>query len=138
MPKNVVDLVSTPPPPSMTKVIEEIVTKQLSVIPLDLCKSAMSEAVKAMFDKDRDLQAFIEKLLEIFKSTHNISTKSPLFEVGGYQPGHESQSRTFATITSNFKRNPNKEAEVVARRTSTITLTIPKADLPATASTGGE
>ena len=78
-----------PPPPSLTKVTEEQVPKQHSVIPLDLCKSAMSEAVKAKFDKDRDLQAFIEKLPEIFTSVQKLSTKSPLFEVGGYQPSHE-------------------------------------------------
>ena len=54
-PENVVDLVSTLPPPSPTKVTEEQVPEQHSVSPLDLCKSAMSEAVKEKFDKDRDL-----------------------------------------------------------------------------------
>ena len=49
----------------------------------------MLEAVKEKFDKDRDLQAFIEKLPEIFASIQKLSTKSPLFEVGGYQTGHE-------------------------------------------------
>ena len=72
----------------------------------------MSEAMKAKFDKDRDLQAFIEKLPEIFTSTHKISTKEPLFEVSGYQPGHEAQSRTFTIITLTFERNLDKEAEV--------------------------
>ena len=54
-PENVVDLVSTPPPPSPTKVTEEKIPEQQSISPLDLCKSAMSEAVKEKFDKDRDL-----------------------------------------------------------------------------------
>ena len=54
-PKNVVDLVSIPPPPSPTKITEELVPEQLSISPLDLCKSAMSEAVKEKFDQDRDL-----------------------------------------------------------------------------------
>ena len=67
-----------------------------------------------------------------------LSTKSPLFKVGGYQPGHEFQSRTFATITSTFERNPDKEAEVTARRTVIITPTVPQADLPTTAPTEGE
>ena len=92
MPENIADLVSTPPPPSLTKVTEEQVPKQHSISPLDLCKNAMSEAVKEKFDKERDLQAFIEKLPEIFTSVQKLSTKSPLFEVGGYQPGHEFQS----------------------------------------------
>ena len=83
------------------------------------------EVVKAKFDKDRDLQAFIEKLPDIFTSTHNISTKAPLFTTGGYQLGQEAQSRTFATITLNFEINPDKEAEVVARRSSNITPTVP-------------
>ena len=58
----------------------------------------------------------------------------------GYQPGQDAQSRTFATITSNFERNPDKEAEVIALRSSTITLTvpIPQANLPATALTEEE
>ena len=99
MPKNIIDLVSMPPPPSPTKLIEEQVADQHSISPLDLCKNAMSEAVKEKFDKDRDLQAFIEKLPKIFKSVQKLSTKSPLFEVSGYQPGHEFQSRTFTTIT---------------------------------------
>ena len=60
----------------------------------------MSEAVKEKFDKDRNSQEFIEKLPEIFMSVQNLSTKSPVFEVGGYQLGHEFQSQTFATITS--------------------------------------
>ena len=65
-PENVVDLVSMPPPLSPTKVIEELVPEQLSVSPLDFCKSAMWEAVKENFDRDRDLQAYIEKFPEIF------------------------------------------------------------------------
>ena len=61
-PENVVDLVSMPPPPSPTKITKEQVLSPQLVIPLDLCKSVMSEEVKEKFDKDRDLQAFIEKL----------------------------------------------------------------------------
>ena len=45
-PENIVDLVSTPPPPSPTKVTEEKIPEQISIIPLDLCKSVMPEAVK--------------------------------------------------------------------------------------------
>ena len=86
--ENVVDLVSTPPPPSPTKVTKELVLEQLSIIPLDLCKSVMSEAVKEKFDRDRYLHAFIEKLPDIFTSVQKLSTKAPLFEAGGSrQPG---------------------------------------------------
>ena len=138
MPENVFNLVSMPPPPSPTKITEEQVLAPQSVSPLDLCKSAMTKAVKAKFDKDRDLQEFIEKLPEIFMSAHKISTKAPLFKTGGYQPGHEFQSRTFATITSTFERNPDKEAEVIACRTSTITSTVPHTDPLATALNGGK
>ena len=49
----------------------------------------MSEAVKEKFDKDRDLQDYIEKFPAIFTQVQKLSTKSPLFKVGGYQPGHE-------------------------------------------------
>ena len=83
MPENVVDIVSTPPPPSSTKITEEIIPEQLSIRPLDLCKNAMSEAVKEKFDRDRDLQEFFEKLPEIFTSMQKLSTKAPLFEAGG-------------------------------------------------------
>ena len=138
MPKNIVDIMSTPPPPFSTKVTKEQAPEQHSISPLDLCKNAMSKAVKGKFNKDRNLQPFIEKLPEIFTSVQKISTKSPLFEVGGYQPGHEFQSRTFATITSTFERNPNKEDEVTARRTATITPTVPQTNLPAVVPTGGE
>ena len=98
----------------------------------------MLEAVKEKFDKNRYLQEFIEKLLEIFTSVQKLSTKSPLFEVGGYQPGNELQSRTFATITSTFERNPNKEAKVTAHHTATITLTGHQTNLPAAALTREE
>ena len=83
MPETVVDLVSTPPPPSPTKITEELVPEQLSISPLDLCKNAMLEAVKEKFYRDRDLQEFIEKLPEIFTSVQKLSTKAPLFEASG-------------------------------------------------------
>ena len=50
MPENVVALVSTPPPPSPIKITEELVSEYLSISPLDLCKSVMSEAMKEKFD----------------------------------------------------------------------------------------
>ena len=43
----------------------------------------MSEAVKEKYDRDRDLQAYIEKLPELLTSVKNITTKAPLFEAGG-------------------------------------------------------
>ena len=48
----------------------------------------MLEAVKEKYDRDRDLQAYIEKIPEIFTMVQKLSTKSPLFEAGGSrQPG---------------------------------------------------
>ena len=54
-PENIVDLVLTPPPPSLTKVTEEQIPEPLSISQLDLCKSAMSEAIKEKVDRDKDL-----------------------------------------------------------------------------------
>ena len=109
-----------PPPPSPMKITEEQVPAQQSVSPLDLCKSVMSKEVKEKFDKDRDLQAFIEKLLELFTSAQNISIKAPLYMASGYQLGPESQSRTFATITSTFERNPEQLKRNQSRDQGTI------------------
>ena len=55
MPETVVDLVSTPPPPSPTKITEELIPQQLSLSPLILCNNAMSEVVKEKYDRDRYL-----------------------------------------------------------------------------------
>ena len=133
MAENVVDLVSTPPPPSATKITEELIPQHLSVIPLDLCKKAMLEAMKEKYDRDRDLQAYIEKLPEIFTTLQKISTKAPLFEAGGSkQPGQVLQRlNTFATVTSNFERNPKKEAKFITCRITSITLTTPEPHPPA-------
>ena len=90
--ENIIDLMSTPPPPYLTKVTEEQVPEQHSISPLNLWKNSMSKAVKEKFDKEKYLQAFIEKLPKISTSVQKLSTKSPLFKVGGYQPGHEFQS----------------------------------------------
>ena len=65
-PENVVDLVSTPPPPSPTQIIEEQAPTQKLVIPLELYKSVMPEMVKSKFDKDTNLQAFFETLPALF------------------------------------------------------------------------
>ena len=86
-PENVVNLVSTPPPPSPTQITKEQAPTPQSVSPLDLCKSVMLEAVKEKFDRDRDLQDFFEKLHAIFTSTQKISTQAPIFTSGGHQPG---------------------------------------------------
>ena len=81
--ENVVDLVSTPPPPSSTKITQELIPDPPSISPLDICKNAMPETLKERFDRDRDLQAYIEKLLELLTSVQKITTKAPLFEAGG-------------------------------------------------------
>ena len=79
MPKNVVDLVSTPPPPSLMKITEEKAPAQQSTNPLDLYKSATPETVKAKFDRDSDLQDFFETVHALFKSSQKISTQAPIF-----------------------------------------------------------
>ena len=53
--ENFADLVLMPPPPSPTKITKEQVPAPQSVNPLDLCKSAMMEAVKTKVNRDRDL-----------------------------------------------------------------------------------
>ena len=144
MAKNVVDLMSTPPPPSLTKIIEEIIPKKLSISPLDLCKSAMLEAMKEKFNQDRDLQDYIEKFPEIFTKVQKLSIKAPLFEVGGSrlpvsQPGQVLQRpKMVAIISSTFERNPDKEAEVIACRVTSITPTNPEPQPLAVEPTGGE
>ena len=57
-PEDVVDLVSTPPPPSPTPVVEEQELAQQSFSPLDLDKSRIPESVKEKVDKDKDLKDF--------------------------------------------------------------------------------
>ena len=67
------------------KITEEQALAPQSVNPLDLCKSVMLEAVKAKFDRYRDLQAFFEKLPVLFTLVQKISTKSASFMFGGHQ-----------------------------------------------------
>ena len=122
-PENVIDLVSTPPPPSSTKIIKEQALTQQLVSPLDLYKSAMLETVKEKFDRDTDLQAFFETLPVLFKSAQNISTQEPIYTERATQPP------IVATITWTFTRQPDKEGHVTGHLSSTIAPT----DLPATA-----
>ena len=67
-PKDTVDLVLTPPPPSPTLVVEEQALAQQSVSPLDLYKSRIPESMKEKVKKDKDLKAFFETLPELFQS----------------------------------------------------------------------
>ena len=62
----------------------ELIPEQPSISPLDTCKNAMSETVKEKFDRDRDLQAYIEKLPELLTSVQKLATKAPLVEAGGF------------------------------------------------------
>ena len=65
-PENIVDLVSTPPPPSPTLVVEEQEPAQQLVNPLDLYKNKITELVKEKLDKDTELKYFFETLPELF------------------------------------------------------------------------
>ena len=85
-----------------------------------------------------------EKFLEIFTKVQNLSTKAPLFEVKGSrlpvsQPSQVLQRpKTVAIIRSTFERNLDKEAEVIARRVTSITPTDPEPQPLAAKLTGGE
>ena len=89
----------------------------------------MSETLKEKFDRDRYLQAYIEKLPKLLMLVQNLTTKAPLFEAGGSRltaskPSQVLQRpRTFAIASLTFERNPDKEAEVVASRMTSIILT---------------
>ena len=92
----------------------------------------MSKAVKENFDRDRDLQAYIEKIPEIFTMVQNLSTKAPMFDVDGSrlpvdQPGQVlQQKKTVAIISSMFERNPDKEAPIIGRRRTSIDPVTPE------------
>ena len=83
MDENVLDLVSTHPPPSPTKITQEHIPGPPYISPIDICKNAMSETLKEKFDCDRDLQTCIEKFPELLTSVQKLTTKAPLFEAGG-------------------------------------------------------
>ena len=81
----------------------------------------MLETLKERFDRDRDFQAYIEKLSDLLTSMQKITTKMPLFETGGSrkpapsQPSQIPQKLRFVgVITSKFVRNPDKTSQVVA------------------------
>ena len=104
----------------------------------------MLETVKENFDRDKDLQEYIEKLPELLMSVQKLTTKAPLFEASGSrltapQPGQILQRlRTFAIVNSTFERNPDKEVEVVASRTTSIIPTDLEPNPPSNEPTGDE
>ena len=55
MAENVMDLVSTPPPPSPTKITQELILEPPSISLINICKNSMSETMKKTIDHDRDL-----------------------------------------------------------------------------------
>ena len=61
MDKNIVDLVSTPPPLSPKKITQEEIPQLPTIILVDICKNAMLETLKERLDQDNDFQAYIEK-----------------------------------------------------------------------------
>ena len=52
--ENVVDLVSTPPPPSPTQITQEAIPELHSISLVDICKNAMPETLKERFNQDID------------------------------------------------------------------------------------
>ena len=101
-PEDVVDLVSTPPPPSPTPVFKEQELAQQSVSPLDLYKNKIPKSVKENFDKEIKIKAFFETLPKLFQSAQKIQTKAPLY----------TGSRIFGHLTSTFNRT-NQEGDVI-------------------------
>ena len=77
-PEDIVNLVSTPPPPSPTPVVKEQASAQQSISPLDLYQRVIPETVKAKVDKDKEIKAFFETLPELFQSAQKIQTTVPL------------------------------------------------------------
>ena len=65
-PKNVVDLVSTPPPPSPTPVVEEQASIQQLVSPHNIYQRAILETVKAKVNQDAELKYFFATLPALF------------------------------------------------------------------------
>ena len=95
MPENVVDLVSTPPPPSPTLVVEEQASVQQSASPSGVYQREILETVKAKVDQDAELKAFFATLPALFQSAHKIQTTAPLY----------ASKNPYANITTTFTRN---------------------------------
>ena len=112
-PEAIVDLVSTPPPPSPTLLVEEQALAQQSVSPLDLYKSRIPESVKEKVDKDIELKAFFETLLELFQLAQKIHMRTPLYT------GSSTNPQVIAHIQSTFTRS-NQEGDIIGHVQSTI------------------
>ena len=112
-PEDVVDLVSTLPPPSSTPVVEEKSPAQYSVSPLDLYKSRILESVKEKVDKDTELKAFFEMLPELFQSAQKIHTRTLLYTSSRTKP------QVITHLTSTFTRS-NQEGDIIGHVNSTI------------------
>ena len=113
-PENIVDLVSTPPPPSSTPVVEEQAPAQKSVIPLDLYKRAIPESVKEKFDKNTELKYFFQMLPKLFQSAQKIHTRAPLYV------GSSNHPTVYAHMTSTFTRQTDQEGDVIGETQSTM------------------
>ena len=107
-PKTVVDLVSTPPPPSSTPIVEEQASVQQSVNPHNVYQRAIPETVKAKVDQDTELKAFFMTLPALFKSAQKIQTKSPLY----------ARKKPYATVTTTFTRD--QQGDVIGTSKSVI------------------
>ena len=115
MDTNIVDLVSTPPPPSPTQITQEDNPYIPTISPVDICKNVMPESLKERFDQDGDFQAYIEELPELLTSIQKITTKCPLIEANASRKilsqkiGQIPQKpRSVGIIKSTFLRNPDK------------------------------
>ena len=54
MDENIVDLVSTPPPPSPTQITQEDNPQIPTISLVDICKTAIPETLNERFDQDGD------------------------------------------------------------------------------------
>ena len=108
-----------------------------NISPADLCKSVMSETLKEKVDKDVDLQQFINKLLDLFLKSQQISTTHKLIESSSAQQNLSSQTtqaspppKVVGVIQSTFLINPNKTSQFLVALTSSFTPTFTPANEP--------
>ena len=79
--ENVVDIVYTPPPPSLTQIMQEAILELSSISSIDIYKTAMPKTLKERFDQDIDFQAYIENLLELLTSIQKITPSVPCLKL---------------------------------------------------------
>ena len=78
-----IDLNTTPPSPSPTQIVQEEVPNPTFVTPTYM--QALSENIHTKFDKDTDLQEFINQLPIIFPFFQQLNTRKLVVDLGPSQ-----------------------------------------------------